>query len=56
MENAVATNSATKEKKTKANSATKDDTPVRPKRQYIKKKDRLQGIKISTEPVVIRFD
>jgi hypothetical protein len=56
MDTAVATNSATKEKKTKANGDTKGDTPVRPKRQYIKKKDRLQGIKISTEPVVIRFD
>jgi len=56
MDTAVATNPTTKEKKTKANNDTKSDTPVRPKRQYIKKKDRLQGIKISTEPVIIRFD
>jgi hypothetical protein len=56
MDTAVATKPTTKEKKTKATGDTKEVIPVRPKRQYIKKKDRLQGIKISTEPVVIRFD
>ena len=36
---------------------TKTDTKfVRPKRRYIKKKDRLQGIIVKHEPVVIRFD
>lgn len=29
---------------------------VRPKRKYTKKKDRLMGIIVSTEPVIVRFD
>jgi hypothetical protein len=29
---------------------------VRPKRKYTKKKDRLMGIVVSNEPVVVRFD
>ena len=33
-----------------------DEKVVRPKRKYIKKKDRLNGIIIKNEPVVIRFD
>jgi hypothetical protein len=33
-----------------------DEKVVRPKRKYIKKKDRLNGIVIKNEPVIIRFD
>jgi len=29
---------------------------VRPKRQYIKKKDRLKGIIIKEGPVIVKFD
>lgn len=29
---------------------------VRPKRKYTKKKDRLNGIVVSNEPVIVRFD
>lgn len=33
-----------------------DEKVVRPKRKYIKKKDRLKGIVIKNEAVIIRFD
>lgn len=29
---------------------------VRPKRQYIKKKDRLKGIVVKEGPVIVKFD
>ena len=32
------------------------DTKVRPKRKYIKKKDRLKGVMIKEGLVIVRFD
>jgi len=43
---------------TKANPPPPPPNPkfVRPKRKYTKKKDRLVGIVVSNEPIVVRFD
>ena len=36
--------------------ALREAEKTRPKRKYIKKKDRMVGIKVSHEPVLISFD
>lgn len=56
MENAPQTAPEKKTLTKEEKKALREAEKARPKRKYIKKKDRMVGIKVTHEPILITFD